>query len=59
MAILARALGIPAVVGIGKNTLLTLNKNQLVIIDPQAATLIVTPDSKTQIQAKKSLQKYK
>jgi len=58
MAILARALGIPAVVGIGKNTLLTLNKNQLVIIDPQAATLIVTPDSKTQIQAKKSLQKW-
>ena len=59
MAILARALGIPAVVGIGEGKLTTIEDNQQVIIDPQAATLIIAPNQATQMQAVQVLQTWK
>lgn len=59
MAILARALGIPAVVGIGEGKLTTIEDNQQVIIDPQAPTLIIAPNQATQMQAVQVLQTWK
>jgi phosphoenolpyruvate-protein phosphotransferase len=59
MAILARALGIPAVVGIGAGQLLNIDNSQQVIVDPQAASLIITPNQATQTQATQCLQTWK
>ncbi|WP_022940424.1 phosphoenolpyruvate--protein phosphotransferase [Psychromonas hadalis] len=59
MAILARALGIPAVVGIGAGQLMRIEDNQQVIVDPQAATVIITPDKATQTQATQCLKTWK
>ncbi|MDA7746684.1 phosphoenolpyruvate--protein phosphotransferase [Psychromonas sp.] len=58
MAILARALGIPAIVGLGKGKLSSISKNQQVVVDPQAATLVITPDQTTQEKALQSLQTW-
>ncbi|TEW55524.1 phosphoenolpyruvate--protein phosphotransferase [Psychromonas sp. RZ22] len=58
MAILSRALGIPAVVGIGSGKLSNISEGQKVILDPQSATLIVTPDQTTQEKALQSLQTW-
>jgi len=55
MAILARALGIPAVVGIGEGQLMEITEQQQVIVDPQSATLIISPDTTTQTQATQRL----
>jgi phosphocarrier protein FPr len=59
MAILARALGIPAIVGVGEGKLSGITNSQLVIIDPQAALLIIEPDKATQTKAQQSLQTWK
>ncbi len=48
MAILARALGIPAVVGLGEGKLSTIEDGELIIVDPQASSIYVNPDEATQ-----------
>lgn len=48
MAILARALGIPAVVGLGEGKLSTIDDGELIIVDPQASSIYVDPDEATQ-----------
>ena len=47
MAILARALGIPAVVGLGDGSLENINDGELIIVDPQASSIYVDPDEVT------------
>lgn len=51
MAILARALGIPAVVGLGDGSLSAINNGDLIIVDPQASTVYVDPDATAQTNA--------
>jgi len=48
MAILARALGIPAVVGLGEGKLQNIEDGDLIIVDPQASSIYVDPDEATQ-----------
>ncbi len=48
MAILARALGIPAVVGLGDGSLKNIENGELIIVDPQASSVYVDPDEATQ-----------
>ena len=48
MAILARALGIPAVVGLGEGSLAGIENNELIIVDPQASSIYIDPDEATQ-----------
>ncbi|WP_372683205.1 phosphoenolpyruvate--protein phosphotransferase, partial [Desulfosarcina sp.] len=48
MAILARALGIPAVVGLGDGALADIENGELIIVDPQASSVYVDPDEATQ-----------
>ncbi len=48
MAILARALGLPAVVGLGDGALKDIEDSELVIVDPQASSVYVGPDEATQ-----------
>lgn len=48
MAILARALGLPAVVGLGDGVLQGIEDGELVIVDPQASSVYVGPDEATQ-----------
>lgn len=48
MAILARALGIPAVVGLGDGGLANIEDDELIIVDPQASSVYVDPDGATQ-----------
>lgn len=50
MAILARALGIPAVVGLGDGELANIDNGELIIVDPQASSIYVDPDEATQKQ---------
>ena len=50
MAILARALGIPAVVGLGDGELKNIENGELIIVDPQASSIYVDPDEATQKQ---------
>lgn len=47
MAILARALGIPAVVGMGEGSLQDINDGETIIVDPQASAVYVDPDEPT------------
>lgn len=47
MAILARALGIPAVVGLGDGNLDKIDNGELIIVDPQASSIYVDPDEAT------------
>ncbi|MGB3210261.1 MAG: phosphoenolpyruvate--protein phosphotransferase [Desulforhopalus sp.] len=47
MAILARALGIPAVVGLGEGALKHIEDGELIIVDPQASSIYVDPDEAT------------
>lgn len=56
MAILARALGIPAVVGIGEGELEQVKSSELIIVDPQSSSAIFGPDAAT-VQQAKDLQK--
>lgn len=51
MAILARALGIPAVVGIGEGALKQVAEGELIIVDPQSSSVIFGPDEATAKQA--------
>lgn len=46
-AILARTLGLPAVVGLGTPLLTTVNSQQLLIMDGSAGTLILQPEPET------------
>ena len=48
MAILARALGIPAVVGLGEGKLMNVEDGELIIVDPQASSIYVNPDEASQ-----------
>lgn len=48
MAILARALGIPAVVGLGDGVLDNVANGELVIVDPQASSIYIEPDEVAQ-----------
>lgn len=47
MAILSRALGIPALVGVGAELLQSVQNNELVAVAPQTGDLILSPDSET------------
>jgi phosphocarrier protein FPr len=47
MAILARALGIPAVVGLGEGELKHIENGDLIIVDPQASSVYIDPDEAT------------
>lgn len=51
MAILARALGLPAVVGVGEGTLEYVKTDDLAIVDPQASAIYIDPDEATQKKA--------
>jgi phosphoenolpyruvate-protein phosphotransferase len=48
MAILARALGLPAVVGLGEGALENIEGGELTIVDPQASAIYIDPDEATQ-----------
>ena len=48
MAILARALGLPAIVGLGDGSLANIEDGELIIVDPQASSIYVAPDEATQ-----------
>jgi phosphocarrier protein FPr len=47
MAILARALGIPAVVGLGEGSLKNIDDGELIIVDPQASSIYIDPNEAT------------
>jgi phosphoenolpyruvate-protein phosphotransferase len=51
MAILARALGIPAVVGVGDGNLAGIEDGEVIIVDPQASSIYIDPDEATQKNA--------
>ncbi|MET0084325.1 MAG: phosphoenolpyruvate--protein phosphotransferase [Sedimenticola sp.] len=53
MAILARALGIPAIVGVGDKITDQVESGEVAIIDPQSSSFVVSPDDETVIQANK------
>lgn len=54
-AIIARALGIPAIVGAGE-AVLNLANDTLVIVDGQAGTIVVEPDENTLARAREAQQ---
>ncbi len=56
MAILARALGIPAVVGVGAGKLCGVANQQLAIVDPQSACLVIQPEPDTLAEAEHNIQ---
>lgn len=51
MAILARALGIPAIVGAGEGLVDAVSTGEMSIVDPQSSSFIVAPDEATVAQA--------
>ena len=58
MAILARALGIPAVVGLGEGALANIEDGELIIVDPQASSIYVDPDEATQKNGVKWIEQW-
>lgn len=58
MAILARALGIPAVVGLGDGALDSLTGGELIVVDPQASSVYVDPDEATQENARRWIEQW-
>jgi phosphoenolpyruvate-protein phosphotransferase len=58
MAILARALGIPAVVGLGEGTLENVDDGESIIVDPQASSIYVDPDEVTQKNGVQWIEKW-
>jgi phosphoenolpyruvate-protein phosphotransferase len=57
-AILARALGIPAVVGIGSTLLETVQADDTLVVDASLATVMLRPDSAEIEQARQSATRY-
>ena len=51
MAILARALGIPAIVGVNRDLISQIGTGEIVIVDPQSSSFIVAPNEETLKQA--------
>lgn len=58
MAILARALGIPAVVGIGDGSLENIKDGELVIVDPQGSSVYVDPNGPAQQQCRERINRW-
>lgn len=58
MAILARALGIPAVVGLGDGELDAIKGEELIIVDPQASSIYIDPDEATQKNAQDWIEQW-
>jgi len=58
MAILARALGIPAVVGLGEGELAGIDDGELIIVDPQASSVYVDPDDATRKNGLKWIEQW-
>lgn len=58
MAILARALGIPAVVGLGDGALNDIENGELVIVDPQASSIYVAPDENARQQCQERIAQW-
>ncbi|MGI0116335.1 phosphoenolpyruvate--protein phosphotransferase [Zooshikella sp. RANM57] len=58
MAILARALGIPAIVGLGDGICQQVNNKERAIIDPQGSALIIAPNDATQQRAFELIQRW-
>jgi phosphocarrier protein FPr len=56
MAILARALGIPAIVGIGSDITEQTTSGELAVVDPQSSSFITSPDQKTLDQARNRIE---
>ncbi|WP_243645760.1 phosphoenolpyruvate--protein phosphotransferase [Reinekea marinisedimentorum] len=59
MAILARALGIPAIVGAGDGLTSTVNEKELVVVDPQGPAFVAGPDEATQKKATQAIENWK
>jgi phosphocarrier protein FPr len=59
MAILARALGIPAVVGLGDGSLENIDNEELIIVDPQASSIYVDPDEATREKGERWIEQWK
>ncbi|GAB1620492.1 phosphoenolpyruvate--protein phosphotransferase [Agarivorans albus] len=55
MAILARGLGIPAVVGVGAGKLCEVADQQMAVVDPQSASVVINPSSETLEQASQNI----
>lgn len=51
MAILARALGIPAIVGVGDQLIGSIEENDNIVVDPQSSAVVIAPDSNTTREA--------
>ncbi len=58
MAILARALGIPAVVGLGDGVLDNVEDGETIIIDPQASSIYIDPSEETQKNGQKWIEQW-
>jgi phosphocarrier protein FPr len=59
MAILARALGIPAIVGAGDGLTSSITEKELVVVDPQGPAFVVAPDAATQQKATQVIENWK
>lgn len=59
MAILARALGLPAVVGLGEGSLDRIQGGEMAIVDPQASALYIDPDEATQKNCLKWIEQWR
>ncbi|ACN13980.1 Mtp [Desulforapulum autotrophicum HRM2] len=58
MAILARALGLPALVGLGEGVMENIEDGELIIVDPQASSIYVDPDEATQRNGAKWIEQW-
>ncbi|MBU2864438.1 phosphoenolpyruvate--protein phosphotransferase [Reinekea forsetii] len=59
MAILARALGLPAIVGIGEPLTQSVSQNTPVIVDAQSSMFVVNPDEQTSKQAEQLIDQWR
>ncbi|TXR54274.1 phosphoenolpyruvate--protein phosphotransferase [Reinekea thalattae] len=59
MAILARALGIPAIVGVGEGLTQDVNEGELTLVDPQGPCFVAGPDEATQAKATKAIEDWR
>lgn len=58
MAILSRALGIPAIVGVGSELLTSVNADEPMIVDPQSGSVILSPDAETAAEAEANIKHW-